>query len=426
MARSNSAAPSAPAPAPGSRVATTDARAKADLHLARTVPEMPAVRGSGVGPVRIETRPATPAAGRRAAGPPPPAVTRPELPAAGAVRPSPPPPAQGLPAMPAVRPGGRGMPPRAPTRSEMPAVRELPVEPTFELEGDRITRISDAPAAVSARDRSLLLRLDGTFGGELVSLGTEAVTIGRDQDNTLVVDDAGVSRRHVRIRWLRGRHVLEDGQSKNGTYVRGRRVSEAALADGDIIQLGPRVCLRYTVTDELHERLLRQLYESSTLDALTNIGNRRYFESRLASELSYAKRHGSELSVVIFDIDHFKRVNDTHGHLVGDNVIRHVARIAREELRSEDVLARYGGEEFVALLRHTDLKGAVCVADRIRATVAVLPIGAERVSVTVSGGCASLAEREPSDGAALLARADERLYLAKSGGRNRVVGRDAG
>ena len=203
-----------------------------------------------------------------------------------------------------------------------------------------------------------------------------------------------MSRVHARISWQNGGHVLEDLGSSNGTFVRGEAVKRVTLHDGDFVQFGSHACFRYTRTDEMHEKLLRQLFESSTRDALTGAYNRRHFDERLRAELAYAARHDSELSMLIFDVDLFKRVNDTHGHVAGDAVLRHVAHVTERQLRSEDVFARYGGEEFAVLLRGIALKDAIRVAERIRATIEALPTSFEGkiICATVSAGCASLGE----------------------------------
>jgi diguanylate cyclase (GGDEF)-like protein len=193
-----------------------------------------------------------------------------------------------------------------------------------------------------------------------------------------------------------------------------------------VIQLGPRVVFRYSVTDSGEERILRQLYESSVKDSLTGAFNREYFGERLKAEVAYAKRHGLSLSLVMMDLDHFKNVNDTHGHPAGDAVLAaSVGAIARS-LRGEDVLARYGGEEFVVILRGIPLSGAEGVGERLRGTVEKTKIQHEGtiIECTVSVGCASLRCTESLTAEALVAIADRRLYLAKRSGRNRVVASD--
>lgn len=167
--------------------------------------------------------------------------------------------------------------------------------------------------------------------------------------------------------------------------------------------------------------LARGLYEGSIRDALTGAFNRRYFARRLEEELAYARRHGESLGVLIMDLDHFKGINDQHGHAAGDHVLHEFAALARGVLRAEDVFARYGGEEFVVLLRGADVDGARGAAERLRAAVErhTFEFRDRRIPVTVSVGCAQAGAGEDADG--VLRRADEQLYAAKSDGRNRVV-----
>jgi diguanylate cyclase (GGDEF)-like protein len=140
-------------------------------------------------------------------------------------------------------------------------------------------------------------------------------------------------------------------------------------------------------------------------------------------ELSYAGRHNSEASLLMFDVDHFKKVNDTHGHLAGDAVLKNVATTTSRMLRTEDVFARYGGEEFVVLLRGVPIRGAHRAGERLRTAIekSPTPIPNGNVDATVSVGCASLACCERLNGDSLIATADRRLYTAKRAGRNRVV-----
>jgi diguanylate cyclase (GGDEF)-like protein len=159
-------------------------------------------------------------------------------------------------------------------------------------------------------------------------------------------------------------------------------------------------------------------------DALTGAYNRKHFAERLASELAYAKRHKAPLSMLIFDLDHFKRVNDSLGHLGGDQVLRTVAALVKRTLRAEDVFARYGGEEFAIIARGTDVDQAFLFAERVRGMVehARIDFNGNPIPVTVSIGVASLVCLAEPTADGLIAKADERLYAAKRGGRNRSVG----
>ena len=163
-------------------------------------------------------------------------------------------------------------------------------------------------------------------------------------------------------------------------------------------------------------------------DGLTGVHNRRYFESRCLEEVQAARRSKLPLVCLLLDVDHFKRINDTHGHPAGDAVLRYVARLIRAQLRGSDVVARYGGEEFVLLLPATPLPAALETADRIRRVIAAqsMPVQvSEPLRITVSIGAALLPPTGESDAAAqaaaLVQRADQALYAAKQGGRNRVL-----
>jgi diguanylate cyclase (GGDEF)-like protein len=175
-----------------------------------------------------------------------------------------------------------------------------------------------------------------------------------------------------------------------------------------------------------NERLVQDLVDQARIDPLTGLLNRRGFEERLSVELARAIRDNSSLAVVTFDLDHFKDVNDEHGHEVGDRVLAWLGAVLTEQVRGVDVAARIGGEEFVVALPRTDAFAAHAVAERVRRAVADgdqqrrarFGIG-ERLEITVSGGVA--ARVAPVDLQALLNEADRALYAAKRGGRDRTV-----
>ena len=171
--------------------------------------------------------------------------------------------------------------------------------------------------------------------------------------------------------------------------------------------------------DELVRRCL-ELERVSRTDTLTGISNRSYIDEQLAAHISASRRHAQLLSVVILDLDEFKRINDCFGHLAGDAVLREFTRRLSGTLRAEDVAGRWGGEEFLVILPSTDAAGAMLLAERIRANVSALPmmIGDERVMLTVSGGVATASDESADD---LVRKADEALYRAKHSGRNRIA-----
>lgn len=288
-----------------------------------------------------------------------------------------------------------------------------------------ITRLSVDPphSNVTPRDRAILLRMDGPMAGEVFSLEQGSVRIGRHSIAEVALPDEGLSRVHAQVFRDGPEWFVEDQGSTNGTYVEGERIARRKLHDGDIVQLGPRVAFSFTLVDSRREAVLHELFNASRIDSLTGTFNRKHFDQCIEEAVKGAVQRGTPLSLLLFDLDHFKQVNDTYGHPAGDAVLKYVSGLTKQGLRSADVVARYGGEEFGVLLRDTSLKAAAGVAERIRVTVSTHPAhySGQHIPVSISIGCASLGcciEKTPS---ALVALADQRLYLAKNQGRNRVV-----
>jgi two-component system cell cycle response regulator len=293
-----------------------------------------------------------------------------------------------------------------------------------------LTRATEKTLAVPAtvnQDRATLTILSGLNAGQILALDQFEHLIGRGTEADLWLEDPAISRTHARIaRRPDGRFLIEDLSSTNGTFVAGRRVDgRAELQSGDRIQIGPNLLLRFAITDDAEEELQRRLYESSTRDSLTRAFNRKYLNERLLAEIAHARRHKTQLALLMIDLDRFKDVNDTYGHLMGDLVLRVVAAHITRLIRIEDVLARYGGEEFVILARSTPHKDAGKLGERVRSTVERLqitsPSGGKTIGATVSIGISSLSQLLPEAGAnELISTADLRLYRAKAAGRNRV------
>ncbi len=282
------------------------------------------------------------------------------------------------------------------------------------------TRIrAPAPVAQVGGGARLVFVEGAALLGVTVPLDRE-VLLGRDPGCALRLPAEDVSRRHARVAPAEDGHLVEDLGSTNGTFVNGAPVSARRLASGDRIRVGSFV-MRYLVAGDEAARELEALAALGRRDPLTGLANRRAFEEALAGAVARAAREGAPLALAALDVDHFKRVNDAHGHAAGDAVLAAVTARAAEALRAGDLLARIGGEEFAALLPGATLAAAAEVAERIRARISAAPVdaGAARVAVTVSAGLAALAPGE--DGASLLARADERLYAAKRAGRDRVA-----
>jgi len=303
---------------------------------------------------------------------------------------------------------------------------ENETSPGFSIDDERETEPGKVKTVPPVRERATLVMLTGINAGQVFFLDDGATyVVGRSSDSDCIVDDTGVSRSHARLVKVGEAWAFEDLGSTNGSFVSGKKVREqVTLTPGDRIQLGPNVVLRFAVTDEAEAELQRKLFDSSTRDALTRLYNRRYFAERLVAEVAYARRHQSPLSLILLDIDHFKAVNDTLGHLAGDEVLCAVAEEILRVVRTEDVVARYGGEEVAVLARATSRDAGARLAERIRASIAELRVAAPPpgIRLTVSLGVACLTELPlGTEEGALVAMADERLFVAKEGGRNRVV-----
>jgi two-component system cell cycle response regulator len=305
-------------------------------------------------------------------------------------------------------------------------------EPAIEEWADEVTSIGRVPVSVEEqkidvkpRDLVTFTVVAGPRVGAIFTLVEDETFIGRTSGCGIQIDDPGISRRHAKvIRQTLATCLVQDLESRNGTFVNGKRVSIARLSEGDRLGIGDTVVLRFALIDEAEERRMRDLYESTVLDGLTGVFNRKHFGERLKAEIAYAKRHGTPLSLLMIDFDHFKKVNDTLGHLAGDHVLKTVAAVVKKTLRVEDVFARYGGEEFAIIARGADIEHSLPLAERVRATVERTRIVYEQATIpmTISIGIASLACC-PNGGSVdeLVSVADRRLYACKAAGRNRCV-----
>lgn len=246
--------------------------------------------------------------------------------------------------------------------------------------------------------------------------------IGRGETAAVRVQDNSVSRAHAVVESNAEGCYVVDQKSLNGTHVNDRPVAGAhQLTDGDYVRIGNAI-FRYLEGGNIEAEYHEELHRLAIVDGLTQLHNRRYLLDFLDRELSRAKRHVRPLSVLLFDIDKFKGINDTYGHLCGDAVLRDMSNRLRPTIRREDLLARYGGEEFCVVLVETDHTQAVGAGERIRRTVEgrAFDFEGETFPVTVSVGAATADQHETPD--ELLQAADALLYQAKRTGRNKVVG----
>jgi diguanylate cyclase (GGDEF)-like protein len=267
-----------------------------------------------------------------------------------------------------------------------------------------------------------LVIIYGADLGKRIPLGTEDLECGRSVQTGIALDDDAVSRRHARFAWTGSCFVVTDLGSTNGTFVNDAFVRERVLRDGDQVKIGHTI-FKFICGGNIELSYHEEIYRLMTFDGLTQIQNKRSFENALEREVSRAHRYGRPLSLVMFDIDHFKRVNDEHGHLAGDAVLRQLASLVSGNIRREDVAARVGGEEFALLLPELALDQARLCAEKLRAIVARTPCRFDdrEIPITSSFGVAELPLTSPPDPKELYRLADERLYAAKRGGRNRVA-----
>jgi two-component system cell cycle response regulator len=270
---------------------------------------------------------------------------------------------------------------------------------------------------------SCLVVFYGQNIGRRYFLNKPEIIIGRSDSANIQVDQDSVSRHHVKILTdtSLGQSRIRDLDSTNGTFVNNLRVMEGDLRDGDIVRVGQTIFKHLSGTN-IETKYHEEIYRLTTIDGLTEAYNKRFFVDALERELNRAARYGRGISLAMFDIDHFKKVNDTHGHLAGDYVLRELALLVSQNVRRQDILARYGGEEFAVILPEIDAAGSLLVCEKLRYLTEKFPFSynGTTIQVTISLGIQNF------DGAFkgiedFIAQADAKLYAAKQAGRNRVV-----
>ena len=244
--------------------------------------------------------------------------------------------------------------------------------------GEDGTDLVDTPVpnggSLRTERQFILTVLAGPQMGLARAIEEAELVIGRGDGVSMLLNDQGLSRRHCRILKEGEQLYLEDLDSSNGTFLDGALVrGQRGLTEGSRIHLGRHTVLSLSRQDPLERHAARQLYESSMRDPLTELYNRRFFDQRLREEYAFATRHQRPLSVILLDLDHFKRVNDGYGHPAGDEALRTVARLIRKCLRQEDIACRFGGEEFGVIVRAEGHEGARAVAERMRKRIEETP-----------------------------------------------------
>jgi len=254
-------------------------------------------------------------------------------------------------------------------------------------------------------------------------LRDKALTLGRGDDCDIRIQDNSVSRRHAKIDPSPEGYFVADLGSTNGTFVNDRQLDGGwPLQDGDYLRVGNCI-YRYLTGGNIEAEYHEEIYRLTIQDGLTRIHNQRALGDFLDREVARSQRHSRPLSVLMFDIDKFKAINDAHGHLCGDFVLRELAECVGETVRKEDLFARYGGEEFALVLVETGLPEATYAAERVREAVEAHQFRFETtpIKLTISIGVATTSGDPDATPNGLLKAADERLYQAKRTGRNKVV-----
>jgi two-component system cell cycle response regulator len=279
-----------------------------------------------------------------------------------------------------------------------------------------ISRISERPTGKEA----CLVVIYGSELGKKYNLNAPSLVIGRSSKCDIQIDQESISRNHTKIVNTGKSILIRDLGSTNGTYVNDEPIDEYVMRDGDLIKIG-RTIFKFLTGGNIENAYHEEIYRLTTIDGLTQIFNKRYFLETLEREIARSHRYRRELSLVMFDIDHFKKVNDTFGHLAGDYVLKHLAQTVKTRIRREDCFARYGGEEFSIVLPEIDGLNSKPFAEKIRQLVEATDFKFENTSMplTISMGVATL-DMDSTDPQALIKRADDRLYEAKSSGRNCV------
>ena len=300
----------------------------------------------------------------------------------------------------------------------------------WEIEDERTVSDSVVPPAKESRDDVSLLVLRGPDQGKRFPLDPPGGVIGRQEDCAVPLRDPNISRRHALVEVGDGRVMLSDLGSRNGVFVNGARVSRAEVFDGNDIQLSNDSVLRVRFQDPEEAKLLDDLYGAVVTDGVTGVANCRYFETRLAQEVSFTRRQTSPCTVALIDIDDFRRVVAADGQAGGDALLKAIAELARRCSRLEDEVARFGEDQVAVLLRATSAEQALVYGARICQLVREqrFDVGDVAIRATVSVGVASFepGQYDVDEPAVLLDRADAALYRAKSDGKDRVAGWEAG
>ena len=267
-----------------------------------------------------------------------------------------------------------------------------------------------------------LITIHGENLGKKYDLELHEMVIGRSETANIRVDEENVSRNHAKITKVENEYQLEDLNSTNGTFVNTKKILKTILKEGDLVLIGNTI-LKYISGSNIENLYHDEIYKLATLDGLTQVYNKKFLLEKLQTEFSRSKRYTRDMAFIIFDFDHFKKLNDQYGHPAGDFVLKKTASLIMKNMRKEDIFGRYGGEEFAIILPETPLQSAVRLCEKLRLLVAGVNFEFNNlvIKVTISMGAAALSPNVKTY-QDLLEKADRALYKAKREGRNKVVG----
>jgi two-component system, cell cycle response regulator len=298
----------------------------------------------------------------------------------------------------------------------------------------RITKVQVVkPKGGDGEGCLVLIYPPGPDMGRRWTLGhADEIVVGRGSDCDIQIDRDSVSRRHARVFRVDDQWFVEDLGSTNGSYINDVPIQRSPLRDGDFVKIGSAI-FKFLSGSGVETSYHEEIYRMTIVDGLTGAHNKRFFLEFLEREMARCSRYGRPLSLLMFDIDHFKAINDNHGHLTGDYVLKEMARRLLHRIRKEELLARYGGEEFAVVLPETGHENALQFAEMLRRMVdgELFEYEGDRFPITISVGVATLDFESLSQGLApppqidpleFIREADGNLYKAKRGGRNCVVG----
>jgi diguanylate cyclase (GGDEF)-like protein len=269
-----------------------------------------------------------------------------------------------------------------------------------------------------------LIVISGGDIGDQHRIKINQTLIGRSINADIQVNDDSASRDHALIIKDRNGYRVADNESKNGCFINDKKVGECYLHDGDLLRVGNTI-FKFLSRNNIEHAYHEELFRLAKIDGLTEIFNHRHFADSLDNELERAKRYDRELSLLMIDIDHFKKVNDCFGHRAGDYILKELADIFVKRSRRVDYVCRYGGEEFAIILPEVDVMGAFKFATTLKESVAAHEFKFENddIAITISIGVSDIMDGiETTE--EMIETADKRLYLAKKMGRNRVISAD--